>query len=55
MRAAFEVFPNIARSKLAAAKNFVGLCLSFVRELGVDGARINEERSFGQRAIFLDR
>jgi hypothetical protein len=55
MRAAFEVFPNIARSKLPAAKNFVGLCLSFVRELGVDCARVDEERGFGQRAIFLDR
>jgi len=54
MYAAIKVFPDIARSKLPVAKNFVGFCLSFMGKLGVDGARVDEQRSFGQRKIFLD-
>jgi hypothetical protein len=54
MYAAIKVFPDIARSKLSVAKNFVGFCLSFMGKLGVDRARVDEQRSFGQRKIFLD-
>jgi hypothetical protein len=54
MRAAIKVLSDIARSKLPPAKNFVGLGLGFGRKLGVNGARVHEERSFGQLAIFLD-
>jgi hypothetical protein len=53
MSAAVKIFPDIARGKLSATKNFIGFCLSFMRKLGVRCARVNEERSFGQREIFL--
>jgi len=54
MSAAVKIFPGIAGGKLPATKNFISFYLSFIRKLGVYGARVDEQRSFRQRKIFLD-
>jgi hypothetical protein len=54
MRTALPVFPLVSRRELATSKNLVGYGLSLVWELGVHGARVDQERSFGCLEVFLD-
>lgn len=54
MSATFPVLAFISRSKLAIPEKFIGFGLRFRRELGVDGAGVEQDRSVGFGDIFLE-
>jgi hypothetical protein len=54
MRTSVKIFPDISRSELATPENLVRFGLSFMRELAICSAGVDQERGFSRSAVFLD-